>query len=331
MLKAVEALANKAIRENVFPGCVVGVVRASGRRELLPFGRLTYESDSPLVGARTIYDLASITKSIPTASLALAYISEGRLRLGDTVKQHIPELQNDYGATIEDLLTYRVHGTPLSTLKDRSLDEILAYVFEHGFDLAPGEPKYTNLPALLLGILVERAAGDSLGMLAQERLFTPLGMTRTAFSTHVVVYETTTIAPTEIGEWRGEVRGMPHDESAYTFAKAGRAVGHAGLFSNAPDLLHFLEALLRGEYDCIVDGAQKGLGWQVNDSRFMGTHASAHAFGKTGFTGTSAVCDIERGIAFVILSNRTYPKRPKDDSAIFRFRADIADQVFQSI
>ena len=72
-------------------------------------------------------------------------------------------------------------------------------------------------------------------------------------------------------------------------------------------------------------GGFTGLGWELNQERFMGRYCTEHTFGKTGFTGCSIVCDIERGIAFVLLSNRTYPKRPVNDSAINAFRSDVAD------
>lgn len=72
--------------------------------------------------------------------------------------------------------------------------------------------------------------------------------------------------------------------------------------------------------------AERGLGWQINKP-WMGTHRSLQTFGKTGFTGTSCFVDIERHLALVILSNRTYPQRPANGSAIKRFRAEIADIV----
>lgn len=324
----------RAIQEKVFPGCIVGTIRANGVREILPFGHFTYDENSPEVRGDSIYDVASITKSIPTASLALMLMGEGKLRVADRVVEFLPELKNDYGATVEDLLTYHVHGTPLSTLAYKSADEILEYIFAYGFDGPPsGESKYTNLPALLLGLIVERVAKEKLDVLAQKTFFDPLSMRTTFFPTKNG-HPMSTIAPTEIDEWRGLVQGLPHDESAYVFAKAGRAVGHAGLFSTASDLLNFLGTLLDRNYGCatsIIEGAQRGWGWQVNDAQFMGKYSSPHTFGKTGFTGTSVICDVERGIGFVILSNRTYPKRPPDDSAIFQFRADIADSILGSV
>ena len=348
----IETRVREAVEERVFPGCVVGIIRANGSRHILPFGNLTYEPDSAKVTADTIYDLASITKSIPTASLALSFIAEGRMGLADKVVEHLPELRNDRGATIEDLLRYRVQGTTLSTLKEKTPEEILEYVFAHGFDAPPsGEAHYTNLPAFLLGLIVERVGTDTLDTLAQKYFFDPFGMKDTAFF-HIGSYDLpTSVAPTEIVDGQ-EVHGIVHDESARVFARAGRAVGHAGLFSTVPDILNFLEALLQndGFRKPIMDSARKGLGWQparlndvsprqndsvglgsggVNDPQFMGKYAGAHTFGKTGFTGTSCVVDAKRGIAFVILSNRTYPKRPPDGAAIDAFRRDIADVVLE--
>ncbi len=293
----------------------------------MPFGRYTYEEDAPAVHENTQYDLASVTKSIPTASLALLFVGEGKLRPRDAVRTYVPELANDYGATIEDLLAYRVCGPRLSALAYKTPDEFTRFVLEHGFDGPPGAPAYSNLPAFLLGLVVERIAGKPLDTLARDIFFDPCGMTATEW----FPADGARIPPTEVTDGM-EIRGIVHDESARVFARARRAVGHAGLFSTAPDLLAFLEALLAGALPHVLEGARRGWGWQRAEPRFMGAHMSDAAFGKTGFTGTSVTADPEKGGALVILSNRTYPTRPKDTvetiSAINAFRADIADMVF---
>ena len=84
--------------------------------------------------------------------------------------------------------------------------------------------------------------------------------------------------------------------------------------------------MMQGNLPAIVEGAKKGLGWEVN-REWMGSNRSPKTFGKTGFTGTSVLCDIEKGVGLVILSNRTYPHRPFDNSAINAFRRDIANIV----
>ena len=321
MLEVVTKEANAAIAARAFPGCVIGVVRSNGEREIKVFGKLTYESNGEDVTKDTVYDLASVTKSIPVASIALTMIAEGKLQLLDPVKKYIPELENNHGATIEDLLRYRVQGPRMSELAARfsTFEQIRTHIFETGFNAPPRESIYTNLPAFILGMVLERVGGAMLPTLAHQYFFGPLEMNHTTFFPSV-----SDCAPTEIVDGE-EIRGIPHDESARVFARARRAVGHAGLFSTAGDLLNFLEALLKGKLPTVANGAQKGLGWQLSDPRFMSEKCGPHTFGKTGFTGTSVVCDIDRGIAFVILSNRTYPTRPLDDSAMYAFRAAVAE------
>ncbi len=319
----------RAIRERTFPECGVGAAHLVGGRFVVAAGCLTYELGAPLAAAETVYDFASMTKSIPVASLALMFVQEGKFRLSDKVLTHLPELQNDHGATVEDLLRYRVHGVQLSKLNSKTFEEIRAHALETGFEGPPGASVYTNLPAFFLGMILERVGAASIAELGHRYFFEPLGMDSTTFFPSA-----SDCAPTELDErglpaQTGEVRGLPHDESAYKFAIARRCAGHAGLFSTAPDLLKFLETSLQGNVGftkSLIKSASQGLGWQT-EGAFLGKYAGKGSFGKTGFTGTSVCVDAGKGIAFVILSNRTYPKRPADNAAIDAFRCDIADII----
>lgn len=318
----IAARTKQAIAEKVFPGCVIGVLQ-NGEVLIRSYGTMIYHSADP-VTENTVYDLASITKSIPVAALAAILISDGVFQLTDLVRTFVTDIEYDYDATIEDLLRYRVQGTQLSTLAYGTFEEIRAHAIERGFDGPPGAFQYTNLPAFILGVIIERVTGISLPALAHRYFFEPLGMGGTTFFPAA-----SDCAPTEIVEGV-EIRGIVHDESARVFARARRAAGHAGLFSSAGDLLKFAARLIEHPESPVTRAAQDGLGWQVADSNFMGTHSGAKAFGKTGFTGTSVIIDVEKKRALVILSNRTYPKRPADDSAINAFRRDIADMVWSA-
>lgn len=326
MPEGIETLAARAIKDGVFPGCVVALVR-KGDRSIRAFGTLAHNGEK--AREDTIYDLASITKSIPVSSLILKLIYENTLSLSDLVRTWIPELQNDHAATIEDLLRYRVHGEPMSLVAHLAPKEIQKHILQTGFADLPGESQYSNLPAFLLGIIVERASGKSIECFAREAFFDPLNMHSTFFPIAGTEFDVAhSIAPTETEE-TGDVIGIVHDESARAFAREGKSVGHAGLFSNAGDMATFLEALLAGSFPYIVKGAQKGLGWELNRGGFMGTHFGPRTFGKTGFTGTSIVCDCDRGVGLVILSNRTYPTRPTDNEPINAFRRAVADLVLR--
>jgi CubicO group peptidase (beta-lactamase class C family) len=323
MKAEITARVERALSEHVFPGCVIGVIQR-GIQTQLPLGRFTYESTSPAVTDETVYDLASITKSIPTATLALQHIDERALSLESRLIEFVPEYRGEYRdeILIKHLLTYTLDGLQMSALT--SVEDIDRAVF----NLHPAHPPgahfaYTNLPAYLLGLVVERRGGP-LDRQAQDRIFSNFGMSSTTFKPQGAV-------PAEEG-----VRDIVYDESARVLARAGRTAGHAGLFSNVPDLLKFAATLLkkrdpRLETNYLAHiGAPAALGWELNQLHFMGALRSEKTFGKTGFTGTSIVVDFDRQTAIVILSNRTYPKRPRDARVINQFRSDVCDIVFRS-
>ena len=108
MKNKLEKSLNNAIKGEIFPGCIVGVVRRSGKRILILSGNFTYEKDSSPIREDSIFDVASITKSIPTSCLALKLIDEGKLNLNDKLIDYVPEFNNsDRGAVlVKHLLTH---------------------------------------------------------------------------------------------------------------------------------------------------------------------------------------------------------------------------------
>jgi CubicO group peptidase (beta-lactamase class C family) len=340
----------QAIEEGVFPGCVVGIVSPEKGRVVYPFGRFIYDTHSPPVERETIYDVASITKSIPTASLALQFVDEGVLAVDDKLLRFIPEIShsNRENMKIHHLLTHTLHFSfSLSSLKERAPREIIETIYRRELLSPPGVRFcYSNATSILLGIVVERVGLSSLDALAQARFFSPLSMHRTSFSPMDIAPKQE-IVPTEFDPWRNRlVQGEVHDESAYTLGAIMKP-GSAGLFSTAQDLLTFCEMLLHGgtlrgkryfskqmvnriSTNQRAENAEKtGLGWELDQPRFMGSECSSRAFGKTGFTGCSIVCDPEKNVGIVLLSNWTYPNRKQRREQIDRVRASIADTVYR--
>lgn len=342
----------QAIEEKTFPTCAVGVVRRDGKRAIVPAGTFTYDSDSKSVKEDTIFDVASITKSIPTSSLALKLIDDGKLKVNDKLINFVPEFRNSDrdNVLIKHLLTQTLdYDFRLSFHKNKKPDEILEIIFTTEFKNRPGTRFcYLNATSILLGLVVERIFGESLDKLGEKHFFQPLKMTRTLFKP-LQKFNKAKIVPTEIQGWRGGlIQGEVHDESAYVLNRK-MTVGSAGVFSTAPDILNFLEMLLNGgtingqryfspeimkqiQTNQLTDIKQyAGLGWELNQPHYMGKYCSEKTFGKTGFTGCVCVCDIEREVAFVILSNYTYPTRKPDATLINKFRSDIADIVFENL
>jgi CubicO group peptidase (beta-lactamase class C family) len=346
----VAAVMQQAIADRVFPGGVVAYLK-EGRPTILPFGHLTYDVAAPVVQADTYYDVASVTKSIPTACLALKLIEERRLSLDDRVSDFIPELSNQYRdqALVRHLLTYTYvldlpKGPSAQVQEGLDVAGLWQLFYETPLKAAPGSQYlYSNVSAILLGLIVERVSGRPLAELAAEWFFGPLGMKRTTFEPETL--PTAEVAPTEI-DWRGEIHGQVHDETAWVLRRAGYTAGHAGLFSTAGDLLRFATMLLAGgEYegrhyfqpDTIklmhtnqLDGLGllAGLGWDLGQRRHMGRAATAEAFGKTGFTGSYILIDPAKQITMVVLANRIYPHRPASPDDINAVRSGLADIIF---
>lgn len=341
-----QAVLDEAIAERVSPGASLAIFK-NGKRFELSAGRLTYNETSPKVTPQTVYDVASITKSVPVSCLLLQLIEQGKLKLDEPVINHIPELQQPDRdkILIKHLLTYTAiwdlpHG--LSYFAKQGAEAVMQAIYTSPLLAEPGARYwYTNPPAILMGLIAERVTGKTLDSLADDEFFKPLGMTSTTFYPEKL--HNVEIAPTEV-DWRGEMKGLVHDEAAWALRGADVLSGHAGLFSTAGDLLTFAEMLLGGgewqryftpqtiaqmhtNQTAQLD-ARTGLGWEINLDGF-GQHASTQAFGKTGFTGTFICIDPAKNTAFVLLSNSTYPQRPANRDAINRVRAAVADVLFR--
>ncbi len=339
---------NRAISEKIFPGAVVGIANGSGDRKIISVGSFTYDAESPRVTDNTIYDLASITKSIPVALLTLLFIERGKLSLDDRVIKYIPEIHIGYAekGLIRHLLTYtyalKKNTDPNFSYENSSAKDVLDFHFRREFEFLPGtQYQYGNAPANLLGIILERISGERLDVLAEKMISLPLGMKHSTFHPR----DKHQVPPTEIVSWRGTIQGIVHDETAFILQREGYIAGCAGFFSNVDDLLNVLEMIQNnGEFkgrrilrektiafmtaNALSDiGQSHGMGWELNQPRFMGRFAHERMIGKTGFTGTCCIADLVTGRSFVLLSNRTYPRRGNNES-FYQLRRDIADTIF---
>lgn len=336
LVRALENILARAIREKIFPGCSLGIVLRNGSTQILSVGNYTYNTSSKFVAENSIYDVASLTKVIPTSLLALKYIDEKKISLHTKLIDHVPEYVGLYREeiTLLHLLSQTlVFPFSLSSYKDKTANEILQCILHAQLKNKPGEIYcYTNTTSILLGLLLERVTGRKLDALGDEYFFKPFGMRQTTFHPEKLPKEI--IVPTEIEKFGFSVQGIVHDESARVFAKEGIVVGSAGLFSTASDLLVFLKMLLdNGVHkkkkffsEQTLSYMAKGIGWQVQKD-WMGKYASESSFGKTGFTGCTLFCDRERGAGIVLLSNHTFPKRVANRNQMNTVRAAIIDSV----
>jgi uncharacterized protein YbbC (DUF1343 family) len=348
-IPAIDALVNQALAEHRMPGAVViigrksGVYfrRAYGQRALLP---------APLpMTTTTIFDLASLTKPIVTASLVQWLIERRLLDLDDAVSKYLPTFgaHGKAEVSVRQLLEH-TGGLPIvNPLKDYKDGPERAYerVFEQRLENAPGQNYlYGDLSYIVLGALVERVSGERLDVLAKRVLFEPLGMRETGYLPPRA--ELSRIAPTEVADERPIplIHGEVHDPRAWLL---GGVAGNAGLFSTADDVARFARMLLgEGELDGVrvlsrasvqeltrpehVPGAVRTPGWDVTSaySKARGRFLSARAFGHGGYTGTSLWLDPERDLFVGFLSNRVHPKPEK---SVIALEGDIADAAVAAL
>ena len=342
----------RAIAGHMMPGAVVGIVTKEGDRVVFPFGKLTYDSEARAVSEETIYDVASVTKSIPGSLALVKLLDEGHICLDDPLYKYVPEFDTDItkrAATLRHLLTYtlNIDVPSMSSLRERGPDLIEECIMKAPLKAPPGSAfSYNNATAFFTHLIVKRVTGKTLDRYADEILFDPLGMTRTTFfPLSSDEFQQNDIAPTEVSDWRGElVWGKVHDESTSVLQQKD-IVAIAGLFSSAPDLLNVCEMLLcggevagrrffsegavgeMGKNQFPESGFFTGLGWEINEPYFMGEHAAV-CFGKTGFTGCSVLMHPRLGVGIVLLSNAIHPKRPESSASRNELRRDIANIVF---
>lgn len=333
------------VRRGVVPGGAAAVVGPEGPRWSAHFGRRALVPEAEEATPDTLWDLASLTKPLVTASLWLRLRARGEADFGEPVTELVPELAGEHRApTIGELLTHSgglPAWEPLYLRAGGGLPGRAAWLGAHRE--APGLRAVYGCPGYqVLGLALERRGGRSLPELAgaelwpaREGLHFPLPAERAGEA-----------APTETGNaferglaartageelaaawphWRtGLLRGEVHDVNAWSL---GGAAGNAGLFASLDGAAFLAARFLRpgflGERDLgelaadqVAPAARgegserRSWGFQLarSENSCAGEALSERAFGHAGFTGTSLFVDPARDAAFLLLTNRVHPE-----------------------
>jgi uncharacterized protein YbbC (DUF1343 family)/CubicO group peptidase (beta-lactamase class C family) len=341
-LDRIDEVVRQAIEQHKLPGSVVLVMRDGRIVFRKAYGNRSLQPSTQPMTVDTVFDLASLTKPLATASSIMALLEEGKVRLADRVSRHIPEFaQNGKDMiTVEQLLLHTgglIADNPVTDYADGPQK-----AWERICQLAPVAPPgskfiYSDVGFIVLGELVRQLSGQGVDEFARQRLFQPLGLQETTFKPGAALAERA--APTEQrnGQWQ---RGRVHDPRADAL---GGVAGHAGLFSTADDLAVYAQMFLdEGRHagkqilsqatvrhmttPRPVPGGLRALGWDVNTSYSSnrGELFPIGSFGHTGFTGTSIWIDPATRTAVIFLSNRVHPDGHGD---VTRLRGQVATLV----
>jgi uncharacterized protein YbbC (DUF1343 family)/CubicO group peptidase (beta-lactamase class C family) len=336
-----------SIQRGDCPGAVVVVVHGDQVVYRKAFGNRALKPDKVAMTPDTVFDLASLTKPIATASSAFVLIEQGKLRVSEKVAFYWPEFAANGKAdvTVEHLMTHTSGLTADNALADYKggKADAMKRIAALPLEAEPGARfKYSDVGFIVLGELIERISDKPLDEFAHTQVFEPLGLKDSGFRPAEALKGR--IAPTGERNSRWLV-GAVHDPRS---AAMGGVAGHAGLFSTADDLARFARMLLRGgELDgkrilsplgvrqmtapLPVPGGKRSRGWDV-DTSFSSPRGElfpkGDGFGHTGFTGTSIWIDPPSGTAIIILTNRVHIS---EKAQVTGLRREVANIVAGSI
>ncbi|HOK54642.1 MAG TPA: serine hydrolase domain-containing protein [Armatimonadota bacterium] len=330
-LKAASRVIQRGLDAGLYPGAVYIIGRSNGTLEPQCFGVINPETQQP-VRPNTIFDLASLTKPIATASSLILLVERGNLHLKQPLKDFFPdyELPHLSEITLFHLLT---HTSGLPAYKDLyssklTRDEIISAILELSPENPPGSKyTYSCLGYILLGEIIRLVSGSDLDQFSRKNIFERLEMNDTFFNP-VGEPLTRTAATTGCPVRKNTLVGQVHDPNAWALSGIS---GNAGLFSTAIDLSRFMTMLLcrdidvfsRASFDIIyrnlINPAIGGhtAGWFIHPNEMLpsGDLMSDDTIGHTGFTGTSVVIDSKCDLFVILLTNRVWNP---DDGTEFR-------------
>ena len=343
---------DSALADTAAPGAVLGV-SLGGVHRYYSGGHLGIDHPAE-PDSSTVYDLASLSKVIGLTTAVMMAVDEHRIDLDAPIQRYVPAFQGagKEHVTVRHLLTHS-SGLPAWRALYREASDragAMALADTTPLDTVPGARMvYSDLGAIVLTQAIEHVYGSRIDSLLARRLFGPVGMSSTRYLPPPDWLPR--IAPTEDDPWRGRILlGEVHDENA---ARLDGVSGHAGLFSDARDLLAFADWLMSGlgvpgavrppgapepphslamfiRRQHLPAGSSRALGWDTpSGMSSAGTLLDSTSFGHTGFTGTSIWVDPTRGLAIVLLSNRVHPTR--NNAKWGPVRRGLADRVVQSL
>jgi CubicO group peptidase (beta-lactamase class C family) len=340
-LRQLDTIVDEALARKDFPGAVLLV----GRK-----GKVVYRKafgDSQLVPKRQpmeesmIFDLASLTKPVATATsimiLFSPYIDEAGKPAEDARLWHLLTHTSGLPPYTDASEVEKKYGRPCS------LDNLISHIALLKKNSAPGAAfDYSCLGYITLSYILKKITGQDIAAFSAEHIFKPLEMKHTFF-VPAVKYRASCV-PTEVVEGKPLV-GVVHDPLARL---QGGISGNAGLFSTADDLATFAMMMLnKGQYKgrrilspLTVERmtsvwpkasfAGRGLGWDVDSSYSTngGDLFGPHSYGHTGYTGTSLWIDPDTETFVIFLTNRVHPD---DKGSIIAMRSRVANVVAASI
>ena len=324
-LAVIDDIVREGIEQGKMPGCVVIIGRREGIVFRKSYGfRQTTPQQVPMT-MNTVFDLASLTKPIATATSVMILVQQGKVDINAAVALYLPEfaVNGKDQITVRQLLTHTGGLIADNSISDYAgtPEEAIQKVYNLKPTTEPGaEFTYSDVGFIVLGQIVQAVSGKNVHEFSGEAVFQPLGMTETGYLPAEALRARAAVTEQREGRW---MQGEVHDPRAYAL---GGIAGHAGLFSTADDVAMYAVMMLNhgqlGDIQILqpdtfalmttavdVPRGRRALGWDCRTgySSNRGDLMSSSAFGHGGFTGTGIWIDPEQNLFVIFLSNRVHP------------------------
>lgn len=384
ILQKIDSLVIDAIERGAFPGCQVMAAKDGQVFFHKSYGHHTY-TKFQAVQTTDVYDLASITKILASTLALMKLYEDGRLELTDELGKYFPYLKGTSKEKIKliDILTHQSGFDGWIPFFIETLDEngpkkeLYAehmsmefpfrvaenmYMARHykneifrliaASEMKKKEYRYSDMGFYFIPELVELITNQTFEVFLRENFFQPMGLGRMLFRPRYSL-RLDEIIPTEKDTIfrRQLLQGDVHDQGA---AMLGGISGHAGLFSNAMEVMAIMQMLLN---EGSLNGYQylkpetvsyfntahfaknknrRGIGFDkppLDKPKFRtpADAASPQSFGHTGFTGTFAWADPQNKLIVVFLSNRVYPDSNNNAISRMNIRTNIHQLFYEAV
>lgn len=381
-LDEIDSIVISGIRAKAFPGAVVMAAKSGKVFYWKAFGNQEYGMEKTWLpmNRNDVFDLASITKVAATLIATMSLQEDDKIDLDEKFSAYIPAAAatDKKDILIKEILTHQAGLIPfirfwipaLETAGVFSSDSSASHPYRVAEGMfirkdyfqevmwkemlqtplrSRGEYVYSDLSMYFMRAVVDAVTGERMDHYLDREFYRPLGLSTMGFLPRYRI-PLNRLVPTENDTYfrMQLLRGDVHDQGA---AMAGGISGHAGLFSNANDLMIVGQMLLNGgeyggrrylESETVklfntppYKGNRRGLGFDKPrpdpSSTLMKSGVSPETFGHTGFTGTCIWIDPVSDIVYIFLSNRVNPSADNWKYNEMEIRPRIQKAIYNSI
>lgn len=295
--------------ERHIPGAAVAVVQKGKVVRMKGYGIATLEFNVP-VTTETVFEIGSVSKQMTAAGIMLL-VQDGKVSLDEKIAKYLPNTPEAWSnVTVRHLLTHTSGVKSYTSLggfalsERMTIDDFIKKLSPHPLEFTPGERNiYSNSGFNLLAYIIETQSGKKYMEFMRERIFIPLGMTKTGDR------DPQFVIPLRANgyEWRQD-RYSGRDGNLTDLMGAGSIV------STISDMAKW-EAALRGEKLLSAQSKKEiwtqftfnngklspyGLGWRISDVR--GNSLVAHS-GQTAGFGAAIHRYVDSDVSVIALTN----------------------------